>query len=67
MIAMFKALPMGVFMTLLAALFLGSGGFGGGTFAVFGFMLEGTRLYWSWPLFCLSTALAWTILLMMRD
>ena len=67
MIALFKAIPLAAVLTLILALFLGSGGALGGNLAVFGFDVEGTRLYWSWILFCGGTALAWVMLLMMGD
>ena len=67
MITLVKSIPMGAFLTLLVALFIGSAGASGGVLHVFGFLAEGTRFYWSWPLFCGSTALAWALMLLMRD
>ena len=67
MVALFKAIPLGVFLTLVIALFLGSGGATSGVLHVFGFALGGTRLYWSWMLFCLATGLAWALLLIIGD
>ncbi len=67
MIALCKAVPLGIFLTLLVALFVGSAGSSGGALEVFSFQVEGTRLYWSWALFCLGTALAWSLLLLTGD
>ena len=67
MIALFKAIPMGIFLTLLVTLFIGSAGSTGGQLKVFGFLVEGTRFYWSWALFCSATGLAWALMLLTRD
>jgi len=71
MIAMLKAIPFGIFLTLVVALFIGSGGSSGGMLHVFPFDVEvaeislDLRLYWSWTLFLGGTGLAFAILLMM--
>ncbi len=71
MIAMFKAIPFGIFLTLVVALFIGSGGSSGGMLAVFPFDVTvqeislDVTLYWSWTLFLAGTGLAFAILLMM--
>lgn len=72
MFAMLKAIPLGIFLTLLVALFIGSGGSTGGVLHVFDFDilvpeigLEMT-LYWSWTLFLCGAGLAFFILLMME-
>ncbi|MEL1252081.1 hypothetical protein [Aurantiacibacter gilvus] len=69
---MFKAIPFGIFLTLLVALFIGSGGSSGGLLHVFHFTvpleefgLFDFQLYWSWTLFLAGTGLAFAILLMM--
>ena len=73
MIALFKALPFGILLTLVVALFVGSGGLTGGTLAIRSFDVElaefgiDMRLYWSWYLFLGGTGLAWVLLLMMGD
>ncbi len=71
MITMLKAIPFGIFLTVLVALFIGSGGSTGGMLNVFSFDvivpeigLDST-MYWSWALFLASTGLAFAILLMM--
>lgn len=72
MIAMFKAIPLGIFLTLLVALFMGSGGTSGGMLHVFPFQVQDAdlgldfRLYWSWALFLCGTGLSFFILLMME-
>ncbi len=71
MIAMFKAIPFGIFLTLLVALFIGSGGSNGGALVVFPFDVTVAQIslditmYWSWRLFLAATGLAFAILLMM--
>lgn len=71
MITMFKAIPFGVFLTLIVALFIGTGGSSGGVLAIFPFdvVMEEAgvdfTLYWSWTLFLAGTGLAFAILLMM--
>lgn len=73
MFALFKALPFGIFLTLLVALFMGSGGATGGLLAIRPFDLEvaqlgiDARMYWSWYLFMGGTGLAWALLLLMGD
>lgn len=71
MVALFKALPFGIFLTVLVALFIGSGGSSGGLLAIFPFDITvpelglDFRMYWSWNLFLAGTGLTWAILLMM--
>ena len=73
MIALLKAVPFGIFLTLLVRLFMGSGGATGGTLAIFAVrcrcpsMGVDFRLYWSWYLFLGGTGLTWALLLMMGD
>ena len=73
MIAFFKAVPFGIFLTLVVALFMGSGGATGGRLHTFPVYVDYPQLsldfkfYWSWILFLGGTALAWVILLMMGD
>lgn len=73
MIALFKAVPFGIVLTLLVALFMGSGGATGGTLAIRPFDIEvaqlgvDARMYWSWYLFLGGTGLSWVLLLMMGD
>lgn len=67
MIALFKAIPLSALLTLVLALFIGAGGASGGPFEVFGFSVDGYRLYWSWVLFSAGTGLVWALMLLMGD
>ena len=73
MIAFFKAIPFGIFLTLLVGLFMGSGGGTGGALALRPFDVDiaqlgiDMKLYWSWFLFLGSTFLTWVLMLMMGD
>lgn len=73
MIALFKAIPLGIFLTVIVALFMGSGGATGGRLNVVPVNVHyaelglAFRFYWSWMLFMLGTGLAWALLLMMGD
>lgn len=71
MVKLIKALPFGIFLTVLVCLFMGSGGSSGGVLNIFSFHVEfmdfNVKLYWSWAMFLCGTALAWFILLMMGD
>lgn len=73
MIAVFKALPFGIFLTLIVALFMGSGGTSGGFLHIFQvdvfypeYYLD-FSFYWSWMLFLAGTGLAFAFVLMMGD
>ena len=73
MIAFFKAVPFGILLTLIVALFMGSSGATGGTLAIRSFDVDIAQvgiemeLYWSWYLFLGGTFLTWALLLMMSD
>lgn len=67
MIALIKAIPFGIFLTVLVALFIGSGGGTGGTLAIRQVEVMDIELYWSWYLFLGGTGLTWVLLLMMGD
>lgn len=73
MIAFIKALPFGILLTVLVALFMGSGGATGGLLNIFRVDVDYAPLmmdfsfYWSWTLFLGGTAIAFFILLMMGD
>lgn len=70
MIAFFKAVPFGAFLTILVALFMGSGGTTGGMLEIFRvdvyFPEYGIDFdfYWSWMLFIGGTLLTFVLLLM---
>lgn len=61
MIALFKALFPAALLTWLVAMFIGSGGSSGGFLYVHMLVIEGTRIFWSWPLFTAGTALGWFV------
>jgi len=71
MIAFLKAIPLGIFLTLLVCLFIGSAGSSGGFLKIFKFDVTireisvNFDLYWSWPMFLIGTGLSWAILYMM--
>lgn len=73
MISFLKAVPFGIILTLIVALFMGSGGATGGMLNIF---LVPVNLpeygidfdfYWSWMLFLGGTFLAFVFVLMMGD
>ena len=73
MVAMFKAIPFGIILTLLVALFMGSGGTSGGMLNIFEVQVDALDgllnfdFYWSWMLFLAGTGLAFVFVLMMGD
>ena len=73
MISFFKAVPFGIFLTIIVALFIGSGGATGGILDVhlvdvaypdYGVNFD---FYWSWILFIGGTLLAFVFVVMMGD
>lgn len=71
MVALFKAVPFGAFLTLIVALFMGSGGATGGllgvfpvdvTMAEYGIAFD---FYWSWVLFLIGTLIAFVLIVML--
>lgn len=71
MVKLVKALPFGIFLTILVCLFIGSGGSTGGVLNIHSFHIEAmdfnVKLYWSWAMFICGTGLSWVILFMMGD
>lgn len=67
MISMFKAIPLGVILTLIVCLLVGSGGSDGGHLNIFNFTVEGYRIFWSWRMFLAGTGLCWALIFMMDD
>ena len=67
MIAFLKAVPFGIFLTIIVCLFMGSGGTDGGPLHVRKMELMDIQFYWSWMLFIGGTLLTWFIMLMMGD
>jgi hypothetical protein len=71
MITLAKAIPFGIFLTIIMCLFMGSGGWDGGILNIRSFHIIvaefDVKLYWSWAMFVGGTALAFFIFLMMGD
>lgn len=72
MIALLKAIPLGLFLTIVVCLFIGSGGSTGGFLEIrhvhidFPEVSLDFHMYWSWVMFAIGTGLAWAILFMME-
>ena len=63
---MIKAMGFGVILTGAIALIIGTQGTSAGPLAVEPLMLNGYRLYWSWPIFAAGSGLSWGIILLQR-
>lgn len=61
-----KAIPFGLILTGVVALVIGSTGSSGAQLAIHVVHLGRNDLLWSWPLFFISTGLAWGILWLQR-
>ena len=61
-----KAIPMGVILTWVVALVIGSTGSSGGQLAIHHMELGDFTVLWSWPLFLGGTGLSWGLMLMQR-
>lgn len=57
----FKALIPGSILTFIVCLIMGSNGASGAWLHIHRVTMQGHDFYWSWPLFTVSTALAWII------
>ena len=66
MFAFLKAVPLGVVLAFVVALFIGSGGSSGGLLNVQLVTVQDFEFYWSWPLFLLGTALSFGLFLLME-
>lgn len=56
-----KALIPSFLLTWIVSSLIGSQGARGGLLAITHTFYQGHEFYWSWPLFCGATALAWLI------
>ena len=65
MIALLKAIALGIVLAFVVSLFIGSGGSSGGMLNVRLVAIEGFEFYWSWALFLIGTGLSFGIFLMM--
>jgi len=66
MIALLKAIVLGLVLAFIVSLFIGSGGASGGLLNVHGVTLQGYHFYWSWPLFLIGTGLAFGLFLLLE-
>ena len=64
--AMFKALIPGFLLTFIVCLVMGSNGSRGAWLAIHRVSIESIEIWWSWPLFFISTGLAWALFWMME-
>lgn len=71
--ALFKAIPLGIFLTVIVCLFMGSGGTSGGFLHIRSYDIAIPQIalqfdmYWSWVMFLIGTGLSWAIIFMMGD
>ena len=61
-----KAVPLGVILTWVVALVIGSTGSTGGQLAIHHLHMGDATMLWSWPLFLAGTGLSWGLLVMQR-
>ncbi|WP_334185231.1 hypothetical protein [Novosphingobium sp.] len=61
-----KALIPGFLLSWIVSTVIGSQGSSGGVLSITHTFYQGHELYWSWPLFCGATALAWALFAMME-
>jgi hypothetical protein len=66
MISLLKAPFPGALLTWIVSLFIGSGGSRGGFLVIHQITIVDVSFYWSWPLFFVSTALAFALFTMMK-
>ncbi len=64
MLEFWKALVPGTILTLVASAIIGSNGSKGGFLMIFPQTIQGTTIYWSWPMFIAGTLLAWALMAM---
>jgi hypothetical protein len=66
-VPLIKAILLGMIAAIGMSFFLTRAGYAlGGVLALHGETLAGFGFYWSWPIFCVVTGLAWGILRMMN-
>jgi hypothetical protein len=61
---LFKALIPGTILTLVVCGIMGSNHQTGDFLNIFHVVIKGVSFYWSWPLFIVSTGLAWALFAM---
>lgn len=63
---MLKAFGLGIVLTIVVAVVVGSQGSSGGALAVHKMVLGDYRVFWSWPLFLAGSGLSWGIMALQR-
>jgi len=61
-----KAIPLGMILTWVVALVIGSQGTSGGQLMIHAIHFGAHDVLWSWPMFFASTGLAWALFMMQR-
>ena len=61
-----KAIGFGALIAGCVSLVIGTQGSAGGQLAIQSFELADFKVYWSWPMFLVSTGLFWGLLLLQR-
>ena len=64
MIALLKAIALGIVLAFVVSLFIGSGGSTGGLLHVFLVDAGDIEFYWSWPAFVVGTGLSFGLFLL---
>lgn len=65
MIALLKAIALGIVLAFVVSLFIGSGGSTGGLLHVFQVDAGEIEFYWSWPVFVVGTGLSFGVFLLL--
>jgi hypothetical protein len=65
MIALLKAIALGIVLAFVVSLFIGSGGSTGGLLHVFQVDAGDIEFYWSWPVFVVGTGLSFGVFLLL--
>ena len=65
MIALLKAIALGIVLAFVVSLFIGSGGSTGGLLHVFQVNAGDVEFYWSWPVFVVGTGLSFGVFLLL--
>ena len=65
MIALLKAIALGIVLAFVVSLFIGSGGSTGGLLHVFHVDAGDIEFYWSWPVFVVGTGWSFGVFLLL--
>ena len=63
---MLKAFALGIVLTVVVAVVIGSQGSSGGALAIHKMVLGDYKVFWSWPLFLAGSGLSWGIMALQR-